>query len=125
LYRFPQWGRAPDFGDHHALAAPARAFPPEDLMADEMTALRDRQDKLEGRAERLEVIVEREAMLRARMDEDQSKVTETLKAHKRGTGPCREGSARNGRQRFAGEGAVRSEAPGPLAGGVTAAAGGR
>jgi chromosome segregation ATPase len=52
-------------------------------MADELTALRDRQDKLEGRVERLESTVEREAMLRAKMDEDQSNVTATLKAHGR------------------------------------------
>ena len=59
-------------------------------MADEMTVLRDRQDRLEGRVERLEVTVEqqaatieREAALRAKMDEDLSNVTQTLKAHGR------------------------------------------
>lgn len=59
-------------------------------MGDEMTVLRDRQDKLEGRVAVLERTVEREAGLRAReaalrakMDEDLSNVTETLKAHGR------------------------------------------
>lgn len=59
-------------------------------MVDEMTVLRDRQDKLEGRVAVLERTVEREAGLRAReaalrakMDEDLSNVTETLKAHGR------------------------------------------
>lgn len=55
-----------------------------------MTVLRDRQDKLEGRVAVLERTVGREAGLRAReaalrakMDEDLSNVTETLKAHGR------------------------------------------
>lgn len=52
-------------------------------MADEMTALRDRQDKLEGRVTTLEVTVEREAALRAKMDEDLSDMAQTLKAHGR------------------------------------------
>lgn len=52
-------------------------------MGDEMTVLRDRQDKLEGRVTILETTVEREAALRAKMDEDQSNLTATLKAHGR------------------------------------------
>ena len=48
-----------------------------------MTVLRDRQDKLEGRVTVLETTVEREAALRAKMDEDQSNLTATLKAHGR------------------------------------------
>jgi chromosome segregation ATPase len=52
-------------------------------MADEMTVLRDRQDRLEGRVTVLEASVEREAVLRAQMDEDQSNITQTLKAHTR------------------------------------------
>ena len=52
-------------------------------MADEMTVLRDRQDNLEGRMTRLEGTVEREAALRAKMDEDQSNIAATLRAHTR------------------------------------------
>ena len=52
-------------------------------MADEMTVLRDRQDRLEGRVTRLEGTVEREAALRAKMDEDQSNITAILGAHTR------------------------------------------
>lgn len=52
-------------------------------MAGGMSDLRDRQDRLEGRVGALEATVEREAALRARMDEDLSKVTETLRAHGR------------------------------------------
>jgi len=59
-------------------------------MADEMTVLRDRQDKLEGRVTVLEgrvtvlkASIEREAALRAKMDEDQSNITATLNAHGR------------------------------------------
>jgi chromosome segregation ATPase len=52
-------------------------------MADEMAVLRGRQDKLEGRVAVLEVTVEREAGLRATMDEDLSGVTQILKAHTR------------------------------------------
>jgi len=48
-----------------------------------MTVLRDRQDKLKGRVTVLETTVEREAALRAKMDEDQSNLTATLKAHGR------------------------------------------
>ena len=50
-------------------------------MADEMTVLRDRQDRLEGRMTTLEGTVEREAALRAKMDEDQSSIAATLRAH--------------------------------------------
>lgn len=50
-------------------------------MADDVTGLRDRQDELEGRVTRLEATVKREAALRAKMDEDQSRITATLKAH--------------------------------------------
>ena len=50
-------------------------------MAEEMTVLRDRQDKLEGRVSVLETTVEREVALRATMDEDQSNITATLRAH--------------------------------------------
>lgn len=50
-------------------------------MADEMTVLRDRHDRLEGRVAVLETTVEREAALRAKMDEDQSNVAATLRAH--------------------------------------------
>jgi chromosome segregation ATPase len=52
-------------------------------MAEEMTVLRDRQDRLEGRVTVLEATVEREAALRAKMDEDQSNLAATLKAHGR------------------------------------------
>lgn len=52
-------------------------------MAEEMTVLRDRQDKLEGRVTVLERTVEREAALRAKMDEDQGNITATLSAHGR------------------------------------------
>jgi chromosome segregation ATPase len=52
-------------------------------MADEMTVLRDRQDKVEGRVTLLEGTVEREAALRAKMDEDQSNITAILGAHTR------------------------------------------
>jgi chromosome segregation ATPase len=51
-------------------------------MADDLTVLRNRQDSLEGRVKQLEVTVEREASLRATMDEDLSNTAETLKAHK-------------------------------------------
>jgi chromosome segregation ATPase len=51
-------------------------------MADDLAALRNRQDSLEGRVEQLEVTVEREASLRATMDEDLSNNAETLKAHR-------------------------------------------
>ena len=51
-------------------------------MTDDLTALRNRQDTLEGRVAQLEVTVEREASLRATMDEDLSNSAETLKAHK-------------------------------------------
>jgi hypothetical protein len=51
-------------------------------MADDLAALRSRQDSLEGRVEQLEVTVEREASLRATMDEDLSNNAETLKAHR-------------------------------------------
>jgi chromosome segregation ATPase len=67
-----------------------RHFTAEDPMADEMTVLRDRQDKLEGRVTVLEgrvtvlkASIEREAALRAKMDEDQSNITATLNAHGR------------------------------------------
>ena len=51
-------------------------------MADDLTTLRNRQDGLEGRVAQLEVTVEREASLRATMDEDLSNNAETLKAHR-------------------------------------------
>jgi chromosome segregation ATPase len=51
-------------------------------MADDLTALRNRQDGLEGRVAQLEVTVEREASLQATMDEDLSNNAETLKAHR-------------------------------------------
>jgi chromosome segregation ATPase len=51
-------------------------------MADDLTALRNRQDGLEGRVAQLEVTVEREASLRATMDEDLSNNAEMLKAHR-------------------------------------------
>ena len=51
-------------------------------MADDLTTLRNRQDGLEGRMAQLEVTVEREASLRATMDEDLSNNAETLKAHR-------------------------------------------
>ena len=50
-------------------------------MADEIAVLRDRQDKVEGRVTTLEGTVEREAALRAKMDEDQSNIAATLRAH--------------------------------------------
>lgn len=52
-------------------------------MADEMAVMRERHDRLEGRVTVLETTVEREAALRAKMDEDQSNLTATLKAHGR------------------------------------------
>lgn len=59
-------------------------------MADEITVLRDGHDKLEGRVTVLEgrvtvlkASIEREAALRAKMDEDQSNITATLNAHGR------------------------------------------
>lgn len=52
-------------------------------MADEMAVMRERHDRLEGRVTVLETTVEREAALRATMDEDQSNLTATLKAHGR------------------------------------------
>ena len=52
-------------------------------MGDEMTVLRDRQDNLEGRVTVFERTVEREAALRAKMDEDQSSITAALKARGR------------------------------------------
>jgi DNA repair exonuclease SbcCD ATPase subunit len=51
-------------------------------LADDLTALRNRQDGLEGRVAQLEVTVEREASLRATMDEDLSNNAEMLKAHR-------------------------------------------
>jgi chromosome segregation ATPase len=58
-------------------------FPLEEPMADEMAGLGDRQGSLEGRVAVLEVTVEREAGLRAKMDRDLSDVGQTLKAHTR------------------------------------------
>ena len=46
-------------------------------MGDEMTVLRDRQDKLEGRVAVLERTVEREAGLRAREAALRAKMTRT------------------------------------------------
>jgi chromosome segregation ATPase len=61
---------------------PAHSYKREDPMADDLTTLRNRQDGLEGRVAQLEVTVEREASLRATMDEDLSNNAETLKAHR-------------------------------------------
>ena len=55
---------------HSALTA-------EDPVGDEMTVLRDRQDKLEGRVAVLERTVEREAGLRAREAALRAKMTRT------------------------------------------------
>jgi len=52
-------------------------------MADDLTGFRDRQDRLEGRVAVLEVTVEREADLRAKMDSDLGEMKATLKAHER------------------------------------------
>jgi chromosome segregation ATPase len=50
-------------------------------MAEEMTVPGDAHARLEGRVTVLERTVEREAALRAKMDEDQSNITATLNAH--------------------------------------------
>jgi hypothetical protein len=52
-------------------------------MAEEMTVPGDAHARLEGRVTVLEATVEREAALRAKMDEDQSNITATLKVHGR------------------------------------------
>lgn len=51
-------------------------------MADDLTALIDRQDRLEGRMTALEATVKEEATLRAKTDLELSKITLTLSAQK-------------------------------------------
>jgi chromosome segregation ATPase len=51
-------------------------------MADDLTALIDRQDRFEGRMTALEGTVKEEAALRAKMDVELSKITQALHAQK-------------------------------------------
>ena len=52
-------------------------------MNDDLSDIRGRQDRLEGRVTQLEVTVRREANLRAKMDNDQGTVLAKLKAHEK------------------------------------------
>jgi len=52
-------------------------------MKDDLAEIRDRQDNLEGRVTVLEVTVEREAGLRAKMDSDLGDIKATQAAHTR------------------------------------------
>jgi predicted nuclease with TOPRIM domain len=52
-------------------------------MTDDLSQMRDRQDRLEGRVAVLETTVEREAGLRAKMDSDLGDMKATLNAHTR------------------------------------------
>ena len=52
-------------------------------MTDDLAEIRDRQDNLEGRVTVLEVTVEREAGLRAKMDSDLGEIKATQAAHTR------------------------------------------
>jgi chromosome segregation ATPase len=51
-------------------------------MADDLTEIRGRQDKLDGRVAVLEATVREEASLRAKMDSDLGEMKATLIAHK-------------------------------------------
>jgi chromosome segregation ATPase len=52
-------------------------------MKDDLAEIRDRQDNLEGRVTVLEVTVDREAGLRAKMDSDLGEIKATQAAHTR------------------------------------------